>query len=208
MVSLIISDVDGVLTDGRINIGEKGEAFKSFDVKDGLGIVRWIESGGEFALVTARESDAVSHRATELNIDRVYQNVSDKVRQIEQIASDVGVSLDDIAYIGDDTSDVPAIEAAGVGGAPADASPSARRAADHVCANDGGHGAIREFVDYLDDDSDEVRAAAAWALRQIGTEAALEAAAAHVDDRSFLVQHEAELAADALDDTDAEAPTA
>jgi len=156
MVSLIISDVDGVLTDGRINIGEKGEAFKSFDVKDGLGIVRWIESGGEFALVTARESDAVSHRATELNIDRVYQNVSDKVRQIEQIASDVGVSLDDIAYIGDDTSDVPAIEAAGVGGAPADASPSARRAADHVCANDGGHGAIREFVDYLDDDSDEV----------------------------------------------------
>jgi 3-deoxy-D-manno-octulosonate cytidylyltransferase len=155
MVHLVVSDADGVLTDGRINIGEEGELYKSFDVKDGLGIVRWMESGGAFAIVTSRTSNAVRHRAEELDIETVRQGVADKVGAVEAIADEHGVSLSEVAYIGDDDSDAPVLHHVGVGAAPADASPAARLAADYVCSRDGGDRAVREFLEHLRGESSE-----------------------------------------------------
>lgn len=150
---LVVSDVDGVLTDGRINVGESGELFKSFDVKDGLGIVRWMEAGGEFAIVTSRTSDAVRHRAAELGVETVRQGVSDKTTAIEELAAERDLPLEKVAYVGDDDTDVSAIERVGVGAAPANASTSARRAADYVCSREGGESAVREFLNYLNKQS-------------------------------------------------------
>ena len=130
---LVVSDVDGVLTDGRINVGESGELFKSFDVKDGLGIVRWMEAGGEFAIVTSRTSGAVRHRAAELGVETVRQGVSDKTTVIEELAAERELPLEKVAYVGDDDTEISAIERVGVGAAPANASTSARSAADYVC---------------------------------------------------------------------------
>lgn len=153
MVRFVICDIDGVLTDGSINIGSNGEMYKSFDVKDGLGIVRWMEAGGEFAIVTSRVSDAVQHRATELGIKTIRQGVTDKLAVIEELATEQDIPLREVAYVGDDNSDVPAIERVGVGAAPADASMAARRAADYVCSKVGGDRAVREFLKYLDERS-------------------------------------------------------
>jgi len=150
---LVVSDVDGVLTDGRINVGESGELFKSFDVKDGLGIVRWMEAGGEFAIVTSRTSGAVRHRAAELGVETVRQGVSDKTTVIEELAAERELPLEKVAYVGDDDTDISAIERVGVGAAPANASTSARRAADYVCSSEGGEGAVREFLKYLNKQS-------------------------------------------------------
>lgn len=153
MVRLVVCDVDGVLTDGRINVGESGEFFKSFDVKDGLGIVRWMEAGGEFAIVTSRTSDAVRHRAAELGVETVRQGVADKTTAIEDLAAERDIPLEEVAYVGDDDTDVSAIERVGVGAVPADASTAARRAADYVCSREGGERAVREFLEYLDEQS-------------------------------------------------------
>lgn len=149
MNRLVISDVDGVLTDGSINIGEKGELYKSFDVKDGLAINRWIESGNSFAIITSRTSEAVRNRADELGIETVKQGVSDKASALEEVAAEHGVPLDEVAYLGDDDTDVPALERAYVGAVPADASAEARRAAEYVCTRSGGDHAVREFLEHL-----------------------------------------------------------
>jgi len=153
MVQLVVCDVDGVLTDGRINVGESGELFKSFDVKDGLGIVRWMETGGEFAIVTSRTSDAIRHRAAELGIDTVRQGVADKTVAIEELATERDIPLEEVAYVGDDDTDVSAIKRVGVGAAPADASTAARRAADYVCLREAGERTVREFLEHLDEQS-------------------------------------------------------
>lgn len=153
MVQLVVCDVDGVLTDGRINIGESGELFKSFDVKDGLGIVRWMEEGSEFIIVTSRTSAAVRHRAAELGVEAVHQGVEDKIAMIKDLAAERDISLDKVAYVGDDDADIPAIERVGVGAAPANASMAAQSAADYICSRAGGDGAVREFLEHLDEQS-------------------------------------------------------
>lgn len=149
MVRLVVSDVDGVLTDGRINVGEDGELFKSFDVKDGLAIVRWMEDGGDFAIITSRTSNAVAHRSAELGVETVRQGVGDKLSVVEELAAEYEVSLDSVAYVGDDDSDVSALETVGIGAVPGDASNEARRAADYVCERPGGEGAVREFLEQI-----------------------------------------------------------
>lgn len=153
MLQLVVCDVDGVLTDGKINVGENGELFKSFDVKDGLGIVRWMETGGEFAIVTSRTSDAVRHRAAELGIEIVRQGVTDKLAAIKELATEKNIPLKEVAYLGDDNTDTPALKQVGMGATPTDASVAAKRAADYVCSRRGGNGAVREFIQYLNEQS-------------------------------------------------------
>ena len=94
MPKLVFSDVDGVLTDGSINIGPAGELFKSFNVKDGSAIARWqAEAGHQFVIITSRRSEAVAHRAAELGIEEVHQGVADKMAKIEAIAGRFGIGL-------------------------------------------------------------------------------------------------------------------
>ncbi len=157
MGQLVFSDVDGVLTDSRINIGGDGEVFKSFSVKDGYGIVQWKENNGnDFAIVTSRESNAVENRASELGIEIIHQGVKDKKQKIKQIASDFGFRLEDTVYIGDDLTDLPAMKVVGTACCPADAVQEIKYNSSYISKFDGGNGAVRDILHYLTKSSQKV----------------------------------------------------
>ena len=149
MGKLIISDVDGVLTDSKINIGENGEMFKSFNMKDGYGIVKWEKDGNEFVIVTSRESRAVEIRASELGIEGVYQGVSNKKQKIKQIAKKKDCELKNIIYIGDDINDIEALQTVCKACCPADAVQEVRDMCSYISEKDGGEGAVRDIIDHL-----------------------------------------------------------
>ncbi|MFC7129451.1 3-deoxy-manno-octulosonate cytidylyltransferase [Haloferax chudinovii] len=149
MNRLVVLDVDGVLTDGRINIGQSGEIFKSFDVKDGYGISQWISSGGDIAFLTGRSSELLEQRASELGVKTVVQGVSDKESKISELADEFGISLDDVVFMTDEQGDVGAMDQAGISAAPADAVSEVRELADIVTTANGGDGAVRELLDTL-----------------------------------------------------------
>ncbi|GAA0218835.1 3-deoxy-manno-octulosonate cytidylyltransferase [Halobaculum roseum] len=150
MGQLVFSDVDGVLTNSKINIGDDGEAFKTFDVKDGYKITQWLEQDGcDFVIITSRESQAVTNRASELGVDEVHQGVNDKKEKVKSIASRLGFSLESTVYIGDDLTDVDAIETVGTGCCPADAVQEVKKKCSYVSRYDGGNGAVRNILNYI-----------------------------------------------------------
>jgi 3-deoxy-D-manno-octulosonate 8-phosphate phosphatase (KDO 8-P phosphatase) len=150
-VRLLALDVDGVLTDGRLHYGPRGESTKVFHVRDGHGIKRVQETGIEVAIISGRKSAAVAKRARDLGIKHVFQGVGDKLAVLEKLAKSRGVALEHCACVGDDTPDAPILAAAGLGVAVADAHADALAAADLVTSRPGGHGAVREVCDWLTD---------------------------------------------------------
>ncbi len=148
-VRLLVLDVDGVLTDGRLHYGPRGEATKVFHVRDGHGIKRVQEAGIEVAIISGRKSAAVAKRARDLGIKHVFQGVGDKLAVLEKLLKARGVALEHCACVGDDTPDAPILAAAGVGVAVADAHSDALAAADLVTSRPGGLGAVREVCDWL-----------------------------------------------------------
>lgn len=150
MIKLLVMDVDGTLTDGRIYIGAQGEVMKAFDVKDGYAIAHLLPRLGiEPVILTGRTSRIVEQRAAELGIRRLYQGVSDKAVRLADIAAESGVSFQEIACIGDDLNDLPCMRLCGVAACPADAVEAVRTQADYVCRAPGGRGAVREFIEFL-----------------------------------------------------------
>jgi 3-deoxy-D-manno-octulosonate 8-phosphate phosphatase (KDO 8-P phosphatase) len=140
-------DVDGTLTDGTIAYDERGTEWKSFHSRDGAGI-RFLPLAGIVpAIVSGRTSPVVLRRAKELGIGHVVQGSKDKAAAVRGLAARVGVSLDEVAFIGDDLLDVPPMREAGFSAAPADAAPEARRAARFRCTRAGGRGAVREAIE-------------------------------------------------------------
>ncbi len=150
-VRLLALDVDGVLTDGRLHYGARGESTKVFHVRDGYGIKRVQDSGIEVAIISGRKSAAVAKRARDLGIKHVFQGVGDKLAVLEKLAKSRGVALEHCACVGDDTPDAPILAAAGLGVAVADAHADALAAADLVTSRPGGLGAVREVCDWLVD---------------------------------------------------------
>ena len=149
-MKLLVMDVDGTLTDVKIYIGSKGEEFKSFNVKDGYAINEMLHKNGiKTAIITGRESEIVNIRARELSIDCVYQNVSDKVETLKQIVELYGISIEEVAYIGDDLNDFEAMKKCGITGCPADAVDEIKNISDYTSKFNGGDGAIRDFVDWI-----------------------------------------------------------
>lgn len=153
-ISILIMDVDGTLTDGRIYISETGEYLKVFDVKDGLGIKCLLpETGVIPVIITGRKSAMLERRCAELGIEELHQGISDKLSLLCEIAAEHGIGLDGCAYIGDDINDLPCMEAiknaGGLVGCPADAVFEVRSVADFVSTRGGGHGAVREFIEWL-----------------------------------------------------------
>ena len=148
-VRLLALDVDGVLTDGRLHNGARGEATKVFHVRDGHGIKRVQEVGIEVAIISGRKSAAVAKRARDLGIRFVFQGVGDKLAVLVKLAKSRDVALEHCACVGDDTPDAPILAAAGLGIAVADAHADALAAADLVTSRPGGHGAVREVCDWL-----------------------------------------------------------
>lgn len=143
-------DVDGTMTDGKIYIGATGELFKAFDIKDGYGIHKILpEYQVKTVIMTGRTSQIVLNRAKELKIDSVLQNVKDKEKAIIDLANEIGCSLEEIAYIGDDIIDIKPMELCGVSGCPSDAVEEVKDVADFVSVKSGGCGAVRDFIEWL-----------------------------------------------------------
>jgi 3-deoxy-D-manno-octulosonate 8-phosphate phosphatase (KDO 8-P phosphatase) len=148
-IDLIVLDVDGCLTDGRIIYTENGDEIKAFDVKDGLAIAGWIGLGKEAAIITGRRSAIVSRRAEELGIRHCYQGVRDKGARLSKILDELGIGPDRVAVIGDDLNDYVMLRDAAVSFAPSDAVPAIREIADVLLRAGGGRGAVREMIEIL-----------------------------------------------------------
>ncbi len=148
-VKLIILDVDGVMTDGGIIYNDAGQETKRFDVRDGHGIKLAMRAGIDVALVTARESQAVLHRARNLGIELLYQGMRDKVKAFDDLLIKKALTPAEIAYIGDDLVDLPIIKRAGFSAAVPDAVPEVKERVDYVTAKPGGGGAVRETIELI-----------------------------------------------------------
>lgn len=149
-VKLLVMDVDGTLTDGKIYMGADGETMKAFDVKDGYGIAHILPSLGIIPVImTGRRSRIVENRAAELGIKELYQGVSDKRTQLQRVAEKYGASAEEVAYIGDDGNDMECMYWCGMSACPDDAVNEVKKAASYVCSHAGGRGAVREFIDWL-----------------------------------------------------------
>jgi 3-deoxy-D-manno-octulosonate 8-phosphate phosphatase (KDO 8-P phosphatase) len=148
-VRLLVLDVDGVLTDGRLYFGARGEALKAFHAHDGYGVRKLIAAGVEVAVITGRRSAAVSVRCREMGIARVIQGASDKLAAFERLRRSAQIPARACACVGDDLPDVPLFGVVGLSFAVANSHPSARRAADRVTKLPGGMGAVREGCDQL-----------------------------------------------------------
>ena len=148
-VELLVLDVDGVLTDGRLWFGPDGEALKPFHVRDGLGIKRLRAAGVEVAVISGRRSAAVERRMGELGVAHVMQGVEDKDAALRELLTRLRVAGARTACLVDDVPDLPMMRAVGLPAAVADAHPEVLAAARHVTGLPGGRGAVREFCDWL-----------------------------------------------------------
>lgn len=148
-IELILSDVDGVLTDGGIMYDNQGIEHKQFHIRDGLGIKLWQRAGFKFGVLTARTSHIVKLRASELGIDIVRQGFEQKLPAAREVLKQMGLAPEQCAYIGDDLTDLPVIRKVGLGVAVADAVEEARAAASHVTTLRGGQGAVRELIELV-----------------------------------------------------------
>jgi 3-deoxy-D-manno-octulosonate 8-phosphate phosphatase (KDO 8-P phosphatase) len=148
-IRLLVLDVDGVLTDGRLRYGAQGEVEKQFHVRDGYGIKAVLAAGIAVAVISGRQSTAVARRCEELGIRYVYQGIEDKASAWRQLLQAVDLSPRQCACVGDDQPDVPLMRLAGLAVAVADAHPCARAAAHRRTRLPGGAGAVREVCDWL-----------------------------------------------------------
>lgn len=148
-VRLLVMDVDGVLTDGRIHLDNRGVEAKSFDITDGLGLAMLRRAGIVLGIVTGRTSDVVALRAKELGVAHLVQGCSDKGGAARDILAAEGADWAALAYVGDDLIDLPVLTRAGLAVAPAGAAPEAKAAAHHVTAAPGGRGAVREVCELI-----------------------------------------------------------
>jgi 3-deoxy-D-manno-octulosonate 8-phosphate phosphatase (KDO 8-P phosphatase) len=148
-IKLLLFDVDGVLTDGTILIHGDGTESKSFNIRDGAGLVWAQRAGLSVGLLSARLADATSIRAAQLGITTVVQGAVNKLAGYEQILKDAGLTDAQVGYMGDDLQDLPVLRRAGFSAAPADAAPEVRAAVQWVSASGGGRGAARECVEHV-----------------------------------------------------------
>ncbi|MDH3347321.1 MAG: HAD hydrolase family protein [Desulfobulbaceae bacterium] len=148
-ISLLLLDVDGVLTDGSITYTQGGGESKSFNTQDGFGLRILQEAGIEVGLITARVSEAVDRRARDLNLTHVYQGNSNKIEAFNEILASTKISPDRIAYMGDDWLDMVLIDRVGFSLAPANAVAEVKRRVHWVTEKRGGYGAVREACDLL-----------------------------------------------------------
>ena len=149
MIKLAAFDVDGVLTDGGITYDENGTEYKTFNAKDGQGIVNLNNAGVITAIITARENGTVYHRANNLKIKELHQGQKNKIEKLNELLSKYNLTFDEVAYIGDDLPDICILEKVKLSGCPSDAVDEVKAVAGWISSKNGGHGAVREFCDYI-----------------------------------------------------------
>ena len=145
-IKLLALDVDGVLTDGTIYISPAGEVFKGFNAKDGMGISCALRNNLQIAVITGRQSPIVERRCEELGIKLFMQGVKDKRLALQKMVQELGLTREEIAYMGDDLNDIPAFKASGLNLVPADGSIEVLAVADIITKAKGGRGAVREAI--------------------------------------------------------------
>ena len=162
-IRILVLDVDGTLTDGKIYMGNNGEMMKAFDVKDGCAIHDILPTIKHFdgtygiipIIITARESDIVKNRGKELNINHIYQGFKDKAKKLIEVVEELGYKLDEngiysnVAYIGDDIIDIPSMELCAITACPLDAVKEVKDISDFISSKNGGNGAVREIIEWL-----------------------------------------------------------
>ncbi|MEX2359226.1 MAG: HAD hydrolase family protein [Pirellulaceae bacterium] len=148
-IELLLTDVDGVLTDGGVSFSNEGIESKQFNIRDGLGIKLWRKAGYRCGLITGRNSQVVRLRSVELGIEIVRQGVAVKLPVVEEVMRQLKLSPEQVAYIGDDLPDLPVIKAVGLGVAVGDAAGEVQEGADYVTTAAGGRGAVRETIELI-----------------------------------------------------------
>lgn len=148
-ITLFAMDVDGILTDGTVQISSDGSESKGFSIVDGLGLVRLHRAGVIVAWISGRASGATTARANELRIPHLIQGRTDKLTALQELATNLNLSADACVYMGDDDIDAPAMKWAGIGVTVPDAMPAAQSAADYITTRQAGHGAVREICEHL-----------------------------------------------------------
>ena len=153
-IKILVMDVDGTLTDGKVYIGNTGEVFKVFNIKDGYGINNILPiSGIEPIIITGRKSKMLQIRCDEIGITEIYQNVSEKLVKLKKVIKNKNLILENVAYIGDDLNDLECMneihKSGGITSCPADAIDAVKKSVDYICSSNGGEGAVREFIDWL-----------------------------------------------------------
>lgn len=148
-VKLVIFDVDGVLTDGSLFLGDDGQEYKAFNSQDGHGMVMLQESGVQIAIITGRTSEVVRLRMASLGITHVYQGHRDKLPPFEELKAAVKLTSDQIAYVGDDVVDLPVMSRVGLAIAVQDAHAFTKQHAHWITSSNGGQGAAREVCELL-----------------------------------------------------------
>ena len=146
-IKLLVMDVDGTLTDGKIYMGNDGEVFKAFDTKDGYAINEMLHAMGIVpVIITGRISKIVENRAKELHITELYQGKHDKLDTLLEVMKKYNCTKENVAYIGDDILDLVCMEQCGLTACPADAVDGVKRKVTYVCKKNSGEGAVREFI--------------------------------------------------------------
>ncbi|MTT31526.1 HAD-IIIA family hydrolase [Terrilactibacillus sp. BCM23-1] len=148
-IKLIVLDVDGVLTDGKLIIGTNHTELKAFHSQDGMGITLARHAGIQFAIITGRKSDAVRRRAKELSIDYLYEGISDKIQVFENLLNELNISHEEVCFIGDDINDLLILKQVGLACAPKDAVDMVKRNVHYITKRSGGEGAVREVIDRI-----------------------------------------------------------
>lgn len=149
-IKLLILDVDGTLTDGKIYMSSQGELFKAFDIKDGCGIHDILPKYDIIpAIITGRKSQILERRCKELNIVSFYQGITNKIEKLNELVYNNDLSYENVAYMGDDINDLSCMEKASLIGCPSDAVKEVIAIADFVSSKVGGNGAVREFIEWL-----------------------------------------------------------
>jgi len=148
-IKLLVLDVDGVLTNGKINMDAKGQEIKVFDVQDGFGIVFFKRAGFKTAIISARSAEAVTARAKDLKFDKVYQNAYPKTSAYQKLLKSLKLKDEETCFMGDDLPDLCLLNKVGFAVAPANAVSEVKKCVDYVTKCEGGDGAVREVVELI-----------------------------------------------------------
>jgi 3-deoxy-D-manno-octulosonate 8-phosphate phosphatase (KDO 8-P phosphatase) len=149
-IKLLLTDVDGVLTDNGVYYSEQGELMKRFSIRDGMGVERLRKTCGIMTgIITGETSPSVIRRAEKLGIEELHLGVKDKLGRLGEIMERTQLEWGDIAYIGDDVNDMEVLQRVGIAGCPADGMAAVRRVVHYICETKGGYGAFREFAEWI-----------------------------------------------------------
>ena len=148
-IKILVLDVDGTLTDGKIYVDDKDNSFKAFNVKDGFALVNWLKLGGEVAILTGKKSNILERRAKELGIKYIIQGSKNKKQDLKNLLKELNITFENVAYMGDDLNDLGVMKSVGFSACPKDSVQEVLEITNFISSKNGGDGAVREFLEHI-----------------------------------------------------------